>query len=614
MRRRDFLSAIALSPSLLRRRIGAWRPPLVRAAVVIGVNKTGKLPVLSAAVSGANMVGDWLAAEQFEVRRFVTEPVTVGPIFDAIAAFVKRGTLDQLVVYFSGHGFIRDRSEMWLLSNAPANPNEAISLLECVDLARETGIPSVVLISDACRSAAATLNAQRVTGGVIFPNEPVSRGIRPEVDRFFAALPGDPALELPVDSTSKTFEGIYTSSFLAAFKNPQGTMVKTIDGVEVVPNRSLKSYLVDDVSRRAQARSVRLQQLPDAILECSDTTYIGQVVRPVKVDPNDPVLPPPPPPPPQARATVGDLTADELNRAGLKFLSTGRRTFNEGELKQVATGTGYATARQTIIDTTAPPSFETQTGFAVHGVRIQRAVSSAGMVADVLDPGDGDRRPAIIRLNPSGQVATSILLIFEGGGATVIAALQGYIGAVTVQRGLVTNVNYTPSRTNARWSQADYDSVHELRATVASAARFGTFRIEGSAEERSKKAAQLADRIRVFKAIDPSLGLYATYAYADAGIRQQIESVHSVMRSDLGANVFDVAMLAGALSGTPRDGLKTVPVCPMLSQGWGWLRIRNVTLSENVTRARDSLRPALWTTFDTEAVPSLERELQQSVS
>jgi hypothetical protein len=231
------------------------------------------------------------------------------------------------------------------------------------------------------------------------------------------------------------------------------------------------------------------------------------------------------------------------------------------------------------------------------------------MVAELLNPGDGIQSPAIIRLNPQNRPATSLLLEFDDGGGTVVAALQGYIGAVTVQNGLVINVNYTPSRTNARWSQADYDSVNTLRATVASAARFGTFRIEGSAEERSAKAARFADRIRVFKAIDPSLGLYAAYAYAEAGIRGEIQSVHSIMRNDLSADVFDVAMLAGALSGGPLDRTRVVPFCPMLAQGWSWLRVRGVTLSPNALRARDDLRPALWTTFNAGAMPAIQGEV-----
>lgn len=158
MRRRDFLAMAVTTAGLL-----AVRPVLAksggqkqRAAVVIGVNKAGQLPVLNAAVSGARTVANWLEAEGFEVKLLVDDgkPVRVSEIFDVIEEFVGRGTLDQLVVYFSGHGFLSGYSEHWLLSKAPDNPNEAVSLRESVDLARESAIPNVVFISDACRSHA----------------------------------------------------------------------------------------------------------------------------------------------------------------------------------------------------------------------------------------------------------------------------------------------------------------------------------------------------------------------------------------------------------------------------------------------------------------------------
>ena len=238
---------------------------------------------------------------------------------------------------------------------------------------------------------------------------------------------------------------------------------------------------------------------------------------------------------------------------------------------------------------------------------------SPGLVAELLEPGDGNKRPAVIRVHPAGQPAASALIQFEDGGGTVVAAFEGYIGAITVEQGRVVNVNYTPSRTNYRWDPGDADRLTALRATVASAARFGTFRIEGSGQERANKAARLADNIRAFKAVDPSLGLYAVYAYAEAGIREQIRSVHAIMRDDLRCNVFDVAMLAGALTGTPDADRRTVPVCPMLSQGWSWLRVRNVTLSKDVERTREYLRPALWTTFDADGLLVIEGEIRRAV-
>ena len=52
-----------------------------RAAVVIGVNKTGNLPLLSAAVSSAKQVSSWLCGEGFEVHLLIDESQPVlGPV------------------------------------------------------------------------------------------------------------------------------------------------------------------------------------------------------------------------------------------------------------------------------------------------------------------------------------------------------------------------------------------------------------------------------------------------------------------------------------------------------------------------------------------------------
>ena len=156
MRRRDFLAmGVTMTGAFAARAVLAQdESSRVRAAVVIGVDRAGHLPKLNGATSGARMVAGWLQSEGFEVKLFVdtVNPVKAEEIFDAIAALVDRGTLDQLVVYFSGHGFISGYSEYWMLSKAPGNPNEAVSFRESVELAKESAIANVVFISDACRS------------------------------------------------------------------------------------------------------------------------------------------------------------------------------------------------------------------------------------------------------------------------------------------------------------------------------------------------------------------------------------------------------------------------------------------------------------------------------
>jgi hypothetical protein len=87
------------------------------------------------------------------------------------------------------------------------------------------------------------------------------------------------------------------------------------------------------------------------------------------------------------------------------------------------------------------------------------------------------------------------------------------------------------------------------------------------------------------------------------------------MREDLGADLFDVALLAGQLNAQRIDGplLSTiVPFCPMLTQGWQLLRVRDVTLSEDIQRARDNLQPALWTTFGPRGMEFVGRAIQSA--
>jgi len=132
---------------------------------------------------------------------------------------VGRGNLNQLVVYFSGHGVSVGYNEFWLLSGAPDDPNEAVSVVECWELAHKSGIPNVIFISDACRSTP-DYNASLIRGTLIFPNRPLPPGSRRSaVDRFLATEPGAPSYEVTLAANNHS--GIYTSTFLDAFRNPK---------------------------------------------------------------------------------------------------------------------------------------------------------------------------------------------------------------------------------------------------------------------------------------------------------------------------------------------------------------------------------------------------------
>jgi hypothetical protein len=154
------------------------------------------------------------------------------------------------------------------------------------------------------------------------------------------------------------------------------------------------------------------------------------------------------------------------------------------------------------------------------------------------------------------------------------------------------NVSYNPARHTPEYNQFKQreEEIAQRRALVAVAARNGRFRL------RPEEARSNAKDLRSLKFFDPTLGLYAAYAYAQVGALNEIRSVADYMRDDLGSVPFDVLVLANLLpSVIPR-----VPFCPMLTQGWAFLDGTSTVpqLEEPVARAWQHTLPSLWTTFD----------------
>ena len=105
-----------------------------------------------------------------------------------------------------------------------------------------------------------------------------------------------------------------------------------------------------------------------------------------------------------------------------------------------------------------------------------------------------------------------------------------------------------------------------------------------------------AAKTRVYKAYDPTLGIYAAYAYNDAGLIDEVRSVDGFMRLNLsGATFYDIALLLREAKTTAYQTL--FPCCPMLSQGWALWRVLGADLPAAVCDASQHRRASLWTTF-----------------
>lgn len=578
------------------------QPRFKRAAVLIGVDHAGQLPALRGAASGAQSVDAWLRDEEFETILFsdATHPVRVNEIYDAVAALIDRGTLDQLVIYFAGHGFISNYSEFWMLTGAPANPNEAISLRESVELAKTCGVPNVVFISDACRSRSDSLGTERVRGSLIFPNRNTAAGTNVDVDIFLATRVGDAAYEVPLGISAASYEGIYTAAFMNAFAQPDQGMIRSVGGVNVVPNNRLKSYLQREVQQRVAAISIRNRQIPDSQVVSGDDTYIGKARG---GSPWAPLLDPPPPP------ALDRAAASALARVGM-FARSAAPAINPDELKALERDSGFRDAYQNAnddvvmrVDTT---SLGSAGGIVLFGEELANVRTSATAAGEALPQARPSPIPTrLVRARIQRGAPASVVLEFRRGGGTIVAALFGYVAYVVVDDGRVMNIRYVP----AQGPRIDPE-LADLHAVVAASARYGVFRIEGG-ENRQRTAAQIADRIRARKSADPTLGIYAAYAYSDANLPAQIVSVAEFMRSDLGVDLYDVALLSGTLSvrspQSDRPAVPVVPFMPMLSQGWNLLRAKNVVLPPSLAPIRDHIRESLWTTLDAEGVAIASR-------
>lgn len=580
-----------------------------RAVISIGVNNAVSMTPLKAAVDGAYDFFLWakgqecdaalLVDEQWDIKGNPTNtknvtPVFAAHIFQAVKKYVEAGRYEQLIIYFAGHGILTAPSvEYWLLSGAPENPNEAVNLFRSIEDARNCGIPHVIFVSDACRSAASGPPLSAISGSIIFPN----LGYRPErgeIDVFYATLPGDPAWELPLLKAAGEYRGIFTEHLLASLKKPAADLVQKILGpppLDVVTSRMLKPLLEASVPLQAANIDLRVRQRPDVQVGTALPKYFG-VIHPGSIMHGLRAVTPTVPTTLTLSTAITAMRNESFDRTGeaapARDLSLASRLGLTEEMERLKTVQGRA-------------KFETHTGFSLYGARPLDALSPGWRI----DPAFEEGGCWHWRVHPDGEhPSSSALLVFEtsnGIRGTTLAVLPEFIGTVVVDdAGRVLSVNYVPSQNS--WRYGDYQrrasEIETMKAFAAIASR------NGRMEPPKEDAARFADRIRQDKGLDPTMGLYAAYAYAQAG---QYENAHSVFRymrgeADTMPVPFDVAMLATRFDPTCSEGRLIGPFAPMLSQGWALLAAHDPLFQPIHQSLRAHLVPSLWTTFTSDGV------------
>jgi hypothetical protein len=89
--------------------------------------------------------------------------------------------------------------------------------------------------------------------------------------------------------------------------------------------------------------------------------------------------------------------------------------------------------------------------------------------------------------------------------------------------------------------------------------------------------------------------VYAAYAYHDLQRQDLLREMASYLAADLGAPLFDVALLARQLDRQPATDWQVISPMPLLSQGWALLNAYRVRLAKELTGLDQRLASSLWT-------------------
>lgn len=581
---------------------------LNRAAVLIGVRSAGSLPTLQAVFQGVAKMERWardqsIAQDSIKILTDESATVSAPDILRVVTELVDRLNVEQLIIYFTGHGLNLGQSEYWLLSGFPNDPTAVVNVSASIERARICTVPYVVFISDACRTTAAGLRDQLSLMATlpIFPNT-ASPGRFKSVDVFYATTLGRPALEVQ-DPSNPTggFQAIYTEAIFDALHAVPPMVAETdlTNGQHVIRSWPLKRHLENEVPLRLVKINPRNppNQQPDAVISSDPTFWVSTVNTSASVPPT--VRQPPPLPPDASKVDLANM-----HNFSLRALRTALDP-QAGDVRAAMTSAKIAAQTpaesdamrsfESIATTTATPfgpmHFETKCGFKVRGATIKEAFSRHAAIEARDDAGEACR----IELK-DGRRFANVLLMLQTGSCVILPAIAEFVTGLTFDDGELVDVTYEPSENSPRWQTflAHRTKLRRLRAIIAASIRMGTFQLEGEND-----AASIARDMQVEKGIDPSMGIYAAYAYRWQGNQKRLEEMFDFMGSDLGMVFFDIAILAGKLPQNRTNAWPAIlPPLPLLTQGWPLLDAFEIKLPARLERIRQHIDfNSLWTLY-----------------
>ncbi|MEP6832911.1 MAG: hypothetical protein ABJB74_05925 [Gemmatimonas sp.] len=575
-------------------------------AVSIGVQGPEKLTFVAAAVNGARAFSEWAIALGYDTTLITDEaqPLTIERLAKHLEAALIAGNspIQRLVLYFAGHGLIREAEQgLWLLSDWDSSLR-AVAVEPLRRRLSRFNIQQIAIFADCCRSLPPTMDAADLTPDAVLGRGPYATNA-PEVDKFIAAQDGTAAFAVPganPEDDRCIFSGVLLEGLWGTDSNAFSQTV-----VGKVTSRSLGKFLKTKVPDIASRYGKTLE--PNVTPSFSDGFDIYCATDlPAK----RPTFPEWPAPAAGLAAQGPDVTDRQFSTRGTKF---GTLSSKPGSKLNG--------------DAPRPFGFKTGSGFEVKGRNVLRLWVPQNCVATIF----GNTNCWRIRTADGRELVepAPVLIEFDGGLSAAVTALPDFLTSVVCDERGVSALTYRGIGRELG-TASSVKAIEQLERGVL----------------RADDVRELAMSLRADKHVDPVLGVISAYLYDSINDVDNIRRMAHYYIEHGQAIPYDVCLLAQlngqwdgqkfrvtipatterlpvttAEQGSPWTYNATVSgagivggVWPWLTQGWAFLADSigddsSIVLPQLID-VKTHLTKARFATFDAEGAQAIAALLQ----
>ncbi len=593
-----------------------------RVLILIGVSSPTDLMPLPGVASCIAAMRDWALKQRIDTPQIIEitdlddKPVTLPRITKVIFRLEEENAVDQIIVYFAGHGLIGAGGDLWFLTDAPRDRSAVVSLDASRKDALRSSFRHTVLISDACRVAAQGVQQISLVGNSIFPDPSGGPKKMQEVDQFFASTVGEPAFEV---KRPQGFVSIYTEALSQALGGGVASLLEeetpgTPTPVVIRP-WPLADHLPMAVASWLESNHLALAPETDAVIGSRPTAWLAgfDILPPALPEDGSPMLPPGDEPgepdlPKKASPNVHHRLAVNTSTVLRNNLRDAASRKMLGKLPLMSPTPGGWNAL-----------FGAHCGFRVLGSLFTGAWSTLGSRIE------SRNRNMDVHVAADGPVG--VVLRFASGLGAFLPALPGFVGYVRVDAsGMIQSVLYEPSPKSREAISARHrfgspawrafnlraPAVRRVRVVLDAASSSGHLRM-GSLGGINQQ--ELLKGISWRAGVDLTSAVLAAYGLYGAPDQEIIPELINRVRAIYHYVPADLLMLgSSAGEGSPLNRLQVdSPPFPMLTRGWSLMRGVGLELPLELAGLELHLSPSPWTLVDAEGVEILRQYVTRVV-